>query len=138
MSCPESGIIKVFELMAFTKNDEAVSPVIGVILMVAITVILAAVIAAFVFGMAGNISKTRTVAITASHPTATTIVVTNMGGPDVGTLQSIEITGEAGTIGLGITTGSTVTLTTTTGQKRVLVTGTFTDGSSQVLLDTRV
>ena len=38
--------------MAFTKkNEEAVSPVIGVILMVAITVILAAVIAAFVFGL---------------------------------------------------------------------------------------
>lgn len=37
--------------MKFRKNDEAVSPVIGVILMVAITVILAAVIAAFVFGM---------------------------------------------------------------------------------------
>ena len=35
-------------------NDNAVSPVIGVILMVAITVILAAVIAAFVYGMAGN------------------------------------------------------------------------------------
>lgn len=33
------------------KNEGAVSPVIGVILMVAITVILAAVIAAFVFGM---------------------------------------------------------------------------------------
>ncbi len=33
------------------RNEEAVSPVIGVILMVAITVILAAVIAAFVFGM---------------------------------------------------------------------------------------
>ncbi len=32
-------------------NEEAVSPVIGVILMVAITVILAAVIASFVFGM---------------------------------------------------------------------------------------
>ena len=41
--------------MAFTKNDEAVSPVIGVILMVAITVILAAVIAMFVFGLAGTI-----------------------------------------------------------------------------------
>jgi len=125
--------------MAFTKNDEAVSPVIGVILMVAITVILAAVIAAFVFGMAGNISKTRTVAITASHPTALEIVVTNMGGPDVGTLQSIQITGDVETTGLGITTGSTETITlTTSGQKRVLVTGTFTDGSSQVLLDTRV
>ncbi len=46
--------------MVYTrKNDEAVSPVIGVILMVAITVILAAVIAAFVFGMSGNISKTK-------------------------------------------------------------------------------
>ncbi len=35
----------------FVKEEDAVSPVIGVILMVAITVILAAVIAAFVFGM---------------------------------------------------------------------------------------
>lgn len=38
-------------------NVQAVSPVIGVILMVAITVILAAVIAAFVFGMADGITK---------------------------------------------------------------------------------
>lgn len=38
--------------MKLRNNEEAVSPVIGVILMVAITVILAAVIAAFVFGMA--------------------------------------------------------------------------------------
>lgn len=43
--------------MKFRQNEEAVSPVIGVILMVAITVILAAVIAAFVFGM-GTPSKT--------------------------------------------------------------------------------
>jgi flagellin-like protein len=35
----------------FLEEEDAVSPVIGVILMVAITVILAAVIAAFVFGM---------------------------------------------------------------------------------------
>ncbi len=57
--------------MAFTKkNEEAVSPVIGVILMVAITVILAAVIAAFVFGMAGNISKTKVVAATVQQPDA--------------------------------------------------------------------
>ena len=51
--------------MALHKNDEAVSPVIGVILMVAITVILAAVIAAYVFGMTGNTQKTRLVAATA-------------------------------------------------------------------------
>lgn len=43
----------------FRKNEEGVSAVIGVILMVAITVILAAVIAAFVFGMGGNIKATK-------------------------------------------------------------------------------
>ena len=58
--------------MVTRKNDEAVSPVIGVILMVAITVILAAVIAAFVFGMSGNITKTKIVAVTAQQPDATT------------------------------------------------------------------
>ena len=71
--------------MKFNKNDEAVSPVIGVILMVAITVILAAVIAAFVFGMAGNISKTKVVAATAQQPDATHIVVTYQGGQDAAT-----------------------------------------------------
>jgi flagellin-like protein len=38
----------------FADDDSAVSPVIGVILMVAITVILAAVIASFVLGLGGN------------------------------------------------------------------------------------
>lgn len=47
------------------KNDEAVSPVIGVILMVAITVILAAVIAAFVMNMAGDVETTKTVMLSA-------------------------------------------------------------------------
>ena len=39
------------ELKTLLTDDDAVSPVIGVILMVAITVILAAVIAAFVLGL---------------------------------------------------------------------------------------
>jgi len=38
-----------------------VSPVIEVIIIVAITVILAAVIAAFVFGLSGTIEKTRVI-----------------------------------------------------------------------------
>ena len=61
--------------MVTRKNDEAVSPVIGVILMVAITVILAAVIAAFVFGMSGNISKTKVVAVTAQQPIQTILLL---------------------------------------------------------------
>ena len=39
------------------KNKKGVSPVIGVILMVAITVILAAVIASFIFGMGTKVKK---------------------------------------------------------------------------------
>ena len=51
------------DMETFKKNAEAVSPVIGIILMVAITVILAAVIAAFVYGMNGNSQNTPVVAI---------------------------------------------------------------------------
>ncbi len=51
----------------FRKDEEAVSPVIGVILMVAITVILAAVIAAFVFGLGGNQAAAPTASIVAAN-----------------------------------------------------------------------
>jgi flagellin-like protein len=79
--------------MAYTrKNDEAVSPVIGVILMVAITVILAAVIAAFVFGMSGNISKTKTVAWTVQKLDSGTITLVNNGGQDAQNLVKVTTT----------------------------------------------
>ncbi|AEH61270.1 Protein of unknown function DUF1628 [Methanosalsum zhilinae DSM 4017] len=51
------------------NRDDAVSPVIGVILMVAITVILAAVIAAFVFGIGGDIGQAPQASISASATT---------------------------------------------------------------------
>lgn len=73
------------------KNEEAVSPVIGVILMVAITVILAAVIAAFVFGMTDNVQTTKTVSMQAKLD-AGNITITVSGGPDLSTLQYITIT----------------------------------------------
>jgi len=44
-------------LKTLIQDDEAVSPVIGVILMVAITVILAAVIATFVLGLGDSLSN---------------------------------------------------------------------------------
>ncbi|WP_254274021.1 type IV pilin [Haloarcula marina] len=46
------------DLKRLIHDDDAVSPVIGVILMVAITVILAAVIATFVLGLGDNLSNT--------------------------------------------------------------------------------
>ena len=66
--------------MNFKQNEEAVSPVIGVILMVAITVILAAVIAAFVFGMTGNVQSTKTVSMQAAL-NGDNITLTISGGP---------------------------------------------------------
>ena len=47
------------ELKQLFKDDDAVSPVIGVILMVAITVILAAVIASFVLGLGNSATNTN-------------------------------------------------------------------------------
>jgi flagellin-like protein len=46
------------QLKQLFNDDDAVSPVIGVILMVAITVILAAVIATFVLGLGEQVSST--------------------------------------------------------------------------------
>jgi flagellin-like protein len=47
------------QLKQLLNDDRAVSPVIGVILMVAITVILAAVIGTFVLGLGDQISQTN-------------------------------------------------------------------------------
>jgi flagellin-like protein len=46
------------QLQSLLADDDAVSPVIGVILMVAITVILAAVIGTFVLGLGEGVSST--------------------------------------------------------------------------------
>jgi len=144
--------------MAFTKkNEEAVSPVIGVILMVAITVILAAVIAAFVFGMAGNIQKTKVVAATESRVNTSSVVVTYQGGQDAGSLTEIsfQVNGANATI---TAPGSLVTVTDNSvhtihagdalpvgtsiyvdasapGKDHVVGIGTFNDGSTQVIID---
>jgi len=45
------------DIQTLIQDDDAVSPVIGVILMVAITVILAAVIATFVLGLGDSLSN---------------------------------------------------------------------------------
>jgi flagellin-like protein len=142
------------------KNDEAVSPVIGVILMVAITVILAAVIAAFVFGMSGNITKTKIVAVTAQQPDADHVTVTYQGGQDASSFSYGLVTVTPSVScdfsytnttpndendGLAPRVGSWVTAVSDTlgtdcfaGKDHVVATGTFGDGSVQVLLDTYV
>jgi flagellin-like protein len=129
---------QVFGLMKYFRNDEAVSPVIGVILMVAITVILAAVIAAFVFGMAGNIQKTKIVAASASHD-GTHIVVMYRGGQDAALVDSIkaQIAGSTQSVAVPNVVGKAATIPGSySTRQHVIVTATFTDGTTQVILDT--
>ena len=65
----------------FIKDEEAVSPVIGVILMVAITVILAAVIGAFVFGMGPpEQAPQASIRIIEAEATGGTFTVEHQGG----------------------------------------------------------
>ena len=147
--------------MKFRENEDAVSPVIGVILMVAITVILAAVIAAFVFGMAGNIQSTKSVAATATQQGEDKIIITFQGGPDAADVSYLRITAPNGTVfnttsaSGGLSPGPTPTPTAPSvgafmtlepenntvdwsGRDHVVVTAHFKDGSDQVILDTYV
>ena len=124
--------------MAFTKkNEEAVSPVIGVILMVAITVILAAVIAAFVFGMAGNMQSTK-IALFTVTVSSTTATVTANSGADMGAITKVTYSLAGGAnVDLWTTVptiGSSKTIAGASG-KTLILTGTFSDGTTQVLLN---
>jgi len=107
---------------AFQDNDRAVSPVIGVILMVAITVILAAVVGTFVLGLGDQIGGSATAGVTVDgdNTTDVTVTLTNLG-----TAESVKIVDSNGTsINTGDTgvtgnlpmnsTGASVTLDSTT------------------------
>ena len=145
--------------MKFRENEDAVSPVIGVILMVAITVILAAVIAAFVFGMGSDVGTTKTVSIS-SKLDGNDIVLTINGGPDLPSLQQLTIT--VGNTKISSTSdgstnedsavvinradsskfkvGETIKITAVTDTDkpltgRLLVVGKWSDGSEQIILD---
>ena len=70
------------------RDEKAVSPVIGVILMVAITVILAAVIASFVFGLGSKAPKVApqasvVVSKSAENGTYDYVIVDHQGGEPI-------------------------------------------------------
>jgi archaeal type IV pilus assembly protein PilA len=125
------------------RNDDAVSPVIGVILMVAITVILAAVIAVFVFDLAGDVQSGKTVGVTAKL-NGENATVTYMGGTDHATLVSLNMSlYDAGVVFINATEVASPTvgqkiLVLTNSSKTpssIVVTGKFSDGTEVPLLD---
>lgn len=118
--------------------------------MVAITVILAAVIAAFVFGMAGTSSTSKNVGLTiAANGTDNGFKVTIQGGTDLPTLNILNWSTDGSTFSRFYKLDGTTTdpMTYEVGEVlwtgsggvnknvRMIVRGTFADGSSQVLFD---
>ncbi|WP_148415252.1 type IV pilin [Haloferax sp. KTX1] len=112
-------------------EDDAVSPVIGVILMVAITVILAAVIGTFVLGLGDQVGDTAPQASFGFDYNGTALTVTHESGSSIDATQvnitssvalndstGTELAGSSGTTGTWnsissdseITAGSQVTV----------------------------
>jgi len=137
----------------FKTDEEAVSPVIGVILMVAIVVILAAVIAAFVFGMAGGTGTAKNIGMTVQADSSGASL-TLQGGADLPQVTKMEynLNGTSNWYVVQTTGGSSAAIgdftvgtvlkapnqgTNLVQGARLMIRGTFTDGSQQVIFDRR-
>jgi hypothetical protein len=139
--CPHCGV-RIKSPATIIKKDSGRSIIVLIAAGIGILIlfiIIAAVIAAFVFGMSGNIAKTKVVALTATQQ-GNTIFITYQGGQDASELSRIEY-------GIGTTNhqwispkiGGSVTLSGgTAGKDHVIASGIFKDGVQQVLLDTYV
>ena len=79
----------------FTE-ERAVSPVIGVVLMVAITVILAAVVGSFVLGLAGDVSETAPTAQISFEYDSGEVTLIHDGGSSFSS-DNVRLTGSGGT-----------------------------------------
>lgn len=119
-------------------NEEAVSPVIGVILMVAIVVILAAVVWVAVAPMADeNLQSTKIVKITGKMPNSSAIEYIVVGGSGLNQVNAINysINGtDQKTLFTAPTVGEITSITAAKGDRVVLI-GLFDDGSEQIIDD---
>jgi flagellin-like protein len=131
------------------QNDDGVSPVIGTILLVAITVVLVAIVAAVVMGMVGQVSSTKDVGVTVqpwSDDNDHGVTVLLYGGNDVSNLVTIRASVDGTNMEepseyedplVGKVYKFNVTPTDENlVNKLVVVTGNFTDGTTSVLAQT--
>jgi archaeal type IV pilus assembly protein PilA len=125
------------------ERESAVSEIIATVLIVALTVILAAIIGALLLGTMNGVDPTYAIALTASQPDSGHIIIVYDGGPDQKILSNLSIQWPTGTpqqiplpkVGDAyIYTGSGITA----GQDHVVVSATFANKRQQVVLDTYV
>jgi len=118
--------MKYFKL--FTKDQRGVSPIIGVILMVAITVVMGAVIAGFAYGYLGTTSKAPNVGLSViDDPTdQASLLVKHNGG------ESISASAWKGSVTAGKESSSDFTLQGQLGDNAIS-TGTVLDVGNQTV-----
>lgn len=144
-------------LKLMPSGQKGVSPIIGVILMVAITVVMGAVIAGFAYGYLGTTSKAPTVSLSViDDPTdQASLLIKHNGGESVGANEwkcsvtsgkesSANFTSQTETGAVAISTGSVLdvdyitndgTTAITTGWYHVVAVHV---GSDTILLDTNI
>jgi flagellin-like protein len=124
------------QLKEFVTGDErGVSPVIGVILMVAITVILAAVIGTFVLGLGDSVSQNAQAGVSFEQTDSSTVVVTlnsmqRADNVEIRVDGSGDIGGSSSTV--VSTIGSTTTVEDLDSDSRIVVTATY-QGQTNVI-----
>ena len=119
------------------RNEKAVSPVIGVILMVAITVILAAIIAAHVFGIVDTIPETKTVSIYGyRNDTTVNFVVTSIEPFGMSITDITSNVGDIDETEFGI--GDEFSITDVSIGKHIVLTAEFVDGTAQVVYTSKL
>jgi len=137
------------KLKELLDDNDAVSPVIGVILMVAITVILAAVIASFVLGLGDQTQDAPTVSFDYDYDqSAGELTITKSGGDDV-TSGQVTVTGDGVTSDLtfhgdgsvssssdDITSGDSITTTSISTGDTVRIVWSAEDQESSTTLST--
>ena len=141
----------------FLRDKRGVSPVIGVILMVAITVVMGAVVAGFAYGYLGNTPKAPNVALSViDDPTdQNSVLLKHSGGESIGADEwkcsitagkesSANFTSQTLTGAKAIATGTTLDVTDITGDGTTDIAAGWYHvvavhkGSDAILLDTNV
>ena len=124
------------------RKDDAVSPIIATILLVAVVVVLVAVISATVLPMAGNIQTVKSAsAVVTLNDAGTLPVATLVGGADAGSMDRLTVyvsgTRDAVISAVNPVVGkpysSKLPGLGAVGKQTVSIVGTFDDGTVQSL-----
>lgn len=124
-----------------TKKNDGVSPVIGTILLVAITVVLVAIISAVVMGMVGGIGTSHVVGVKVENNATNYLLVTVTGGDTTG-LTKLSVYNGSTQVGSAETfkgVGQPIAFKATNlkaGKGSISVVGQFADGNQTIYTGT--